>query len=373
MKRCHPLPAVLALWVFSLVSTSMAQRSLEERLRKLPRDAAMGYVSSSVSYLGADLNGGWFHSAPTTTMFKFHLEFGVVAMGVNIEHSRRSFSLYGTFHLDSTQAAILTDFMRADPRYGSTVSERVALQRAVIQHIRGADFVGEITGPTVIGSESDNIRALFGGSTFTVTDPITRQPRQVTVPAKYVPLFVSGLKENLSVFPVAVPQLTIGTLLGSQFSLRYLPTLEVGKDVGKVQYFGIGVQHNPLVWFTDSLFLDASLGFFTQEIKVGSYLDAKATAFGLTISKRLGWDIFNLTPYAGFLFESSTITFSYDHPRDTSSGTVVEKVSFLVNGENKNRITVGASLRLPILNINADYSFGKVRSASAGVMLAWTF
>ncbi|HLF19376.1 MAG TPA: DUF6588 family protein, partial [Bacteroidota bacterium] len=211
------------------------------------------------------------------------------------------------------------------------------------------------------------VKASFSGGSFNVTDPNTGLSRIVSVPANLVPLGVTGYLEDIPALPLLAPQLTIGTFFGSQFTFRYLPEVDV-EDFGKMKYFGFGIQHSPGVWFGDILPIDVSASFFTQTLEAGSVFKTTATAFGVNASKRLGWGFLNLTPYAGFMLESSSMTFTYDYFVDTPAGKVPQKIEFELTGENKTRITAGLSIKVLIVNINADYNFSKYNSASVGVM-----
>jgi hypothetical protein len=374
----RPASVLLLAFLVLLASTTsiLAQQSgsgdedLQSTLKKLAADAAKSYVAPISSGFGADLNSGWFHRAPRASLFGFDLEFGVVAMGTFFTDQNKSFSSSGVFQFDSSQASTLTNFIRNDSQYGITQQQRDNVQRSVIQQLRGRDFSVGLSGPTVVGKKSDSVRVQFNGTTLTVTDPNTGLSRQVSVPTNRIPLPVTGLLEDAPALPLATPQVTIGTFLGTQFTFRYLPEVEVDPEIGKFKYFGFGIQHNPAVWLgEDALPLEISASFFTQTMTVGSLFEAKATAFGINASKRLGWGFLNLTPYAGFLLESSSMTFTYDYSLDTPTGRVPQQVRFELEGENKSRFTAGMSVKILLFNVNADYNWGAFNSVSAGVMI----
>lgn len=89
----------------------------------------------------------------------------------------------------------------------------------------------------------------------------------------------------------------------------------------------------------------------------------------MNVSKRFGPGAINITPYAGFMLESSKMKFTYDYTVNGPGGTpITDKIEFELEGENKTRITLGLSLKLLFLNINADYNLGKNNSATAGLM-----
>ena len=376
MKRLVFL-VVLAVFVGAMSvlygqQTSSGEKSLEGTLKDLSKDAATSYVAPIVSGFGANLNSGWFHRAPHATMFGFDLEFGIVGMGTFFKDEHKKFSASGVFQFDSSEVAvIMTNFDQANSTnagYNSlSPAQKQQVRQAVFNQIRGADFTVGISGATIVGSKTDTVRASFSGKQFQAPNPLGGAPLTMNVPSSSVGLGVTGFLEEAKAIPLIAPQLTIGTFVGSQFTFRYLPSLDL-EDFGKIKYFGFGIQHNPGVWFGDILPLDVSASFFTQTLEAGSVFKTTATAFGVNASKRLGWGFLNLTPYAGFMLESSSMTFTYDYFIDTQAGKIPQKIEFELNGENKSRITAGVSIKILIVNINADYNFSKYNSASVGVM-----
>jgi hypothetical protein len=346
---------------------------LQGSLEKLSSDAAKKYVGPVVTGFGSDLNAGWFHRAPRAVAFGFDLEFGVVAMGTLFSDANKNFSTSGIFQFDSSQAAYFTENIN-DPSYNSLPpAQKEQARQQIINQIRGKDFNVGISGPTIIGSSEDSMKVAFQGGQFVFTDPLGGQ-HTVTVPSDNLALPVTGLLGDKKILgknlvPLAAPQLTIGTIFGTQFTFRYLPQVKISDEIGKTKYFGWGIQHNPAVWFPEEFPLDLSVSFFHQSIKAGSIFEASATAFGVNASKRLGWGFLNVTPYAGFMLEKSSMTFTYDYFLDTPTGQIPQRIVFDLVGENKSRLTLGLSIKLLIVNVNADYNIGQFNSYSAGVMI----
>jgi hypothetical protein len=391
MKRIAPLKALLTMTLFlsAMVATALAQdngNNLEETLKKLSQDAAKMYVSPVVSAFGSNLNGGWFHKAPSAKVFGLDLEAGLVGMGTFFPKDAefKHFSESGSFRFNSEQALELV----LNSGFGSWAQE---VQDALVQEITTMDFTVGISGATIIGSSDDYITISFRGDDIIFTDPTTGLPRPVTIsPDDIVLEGIGGLGEflaEISFLPFVAPQASIGTILGTRAVFRYfpeisLPVTDITKDIGKFSWFGWGIQHNPGVFFPTPLPLDVSLGFFKQSLKINPsgetgetvtpIFEASTTAYGITVSKRLGIGILNVTPYAGYLRESSKITFSYDFTLDP--GTALEQkipIDFLLEGENKSRFNFGLSFRLLLFNINADYNIlGKYKSITVGVMFA---
>ncbi|MBI4428214.1 MAG: hypothetical protein HY562_03760 [Ignavibacteriales bacterium] len=370
MKRFVFVVLITALGIASVLKAQ--NKSLKETLEQLTGDAARAYVAPAVSGFGANQNSGWFHRSPRSTIFGFDLEIGVVAMGTFFKDENTTFSNNGTFSFDSTEAYLLTEFVYTDQQYNSFSSaQKAQIQMSLINAIRGKSFTVGFSGPTLAGNRDDTVKTRFSGGQFQVPNP--RNPSQdtvFTIPQSLIPIGATGLfKEgDLRAIPLFSPQLTFGTVLGSQFTFRYLPSFK-DEDLGlEYKYFGFGVQHNPSVWFGDILPLEISASFFTQSLEASPVFKASATAFGVNASKRLGWGFLNLTPYAGFLIESSSMKFTYDFIADTPAGDIPQKIEFELNGENKTRITAGLSIKVLIVNINADYNWSKYNSASIGVM-----
>jgi hypothetical protein len=391
MKRIALSKTLLTMIMFlsATLAAAFAQdngSNLEETLKRLSKDAATKYVSPVVSAFGSDMNGGWFHKAPTAKVFGLDLEFGLVGMGTFFPKDQefKHFSTSGEFRFDSTQARTLI----ADS--GLSFSDP-DIENALVQEIITRDFTVGISGATIIGKSDDYLTIDFSGADVTFHNPVTGLDQTVTIVPDTITLEeIAGLGEflaNISFLPFVAPQASIGTILGTRAVFRYfpeisLPVTDITKDLGKFSWFGWGIQHNPGVFFPTPLPLDISLGFFKQTLKikpseaigenVTPIFEASTTAYGITVSKRLGIGILNLTPYAGYLHESSKIAFSYDFTLD--AGTLFEQtipVKFELEGENKSRITFGLSFRLLLFNINADYNIlGKYKSVTVGVMFA---
>ena len=336
---------------------------LQGFIEGLSMDAASKYVAPIVSAFGMNLNGGWFHKAPSAKKFGFNVEVGLVGMATfypkGVEHL--SFETSGDFRFDSEQAGELVAglFLPA------------IVEAALIDEITGTEFTVGISGATVIGDPEDYIEISFSGADVTFIDPNTLLERTETVGEQVISLGIGGFEaiSDLSFLPLAAPQASIGTILGTRVTFRYLPSITLDEELGKFKYFGFGIQHNPGVLLPTPLPFDIGIGYFTQTLEIGTLFKAKTTAFGLNASKKVGAGPISITPYAGFMLEKSNIDITYDFILD--EGTLDEQVipiAFELEGVNRSRLTLGLSLRLLIFNFNADYNFGKYNSATVGIM-----
>lgn len=334
----------------SLVSFSLNAQDLNQTLSNLSSDAASAYVAPIVSGFGADLNSGWVHRVVPAKKFSIDIELTIVGMGTFFNDANKSFTSSGKFRFNQDEAMTLT----------SDISNQSA-RNEIVNQIISQDFQVGISGPTVVGGKDKNIVINFPGKTFNTNYG------DYTVQSKEIVTEVTGQLENLPILPLGAPQLSIGTFYGTAVSFRFLPSIQLNSDLGSVNYFGFGIQHNPAIWMDTPLPVDLSIGFYTQSLKVGTIFNSTATAFGLNVSRTFGPAMLNVTPYAGLMFESSNITVNYKQHVDTQVGPQDLEVSFDLKGENSARFTLGASFTLAIINLNVDYSFAKYNSASVGL------
>lgn len=364
----------LAVFLFA-ASTAFAQEEsgeLEETLEKLSESAAQAYVAPFVSAFGSNLNSGWFSRSPAPRKFGFNLEFGIVGMGTLLpdEPEFRHFTTSGSFRFDQSQArTIVTNTV------GLTLAPQV--EDALVTQISQQDFTVGIEGATIFGASDDNLLISFSGGDITFTNPITLLSQTETVDPYTVNLGLAGLGDYLAdikVLPLVAPQASIGTILGTKATFRYLPEIGIpvgdfSEEIGKISWFGWGVQHNPGVFFPNPLPVDISICYYTQNLKLGDIFEAKGTAWGLTASKKLGIPFISITPYVGFLIEKSSMQFTYDFTLD--AGTIYQQdisIDFLMEGENTSRITAGLALKVFMFNIYADFNFGNYDSVRLGLM-----
>ncbi len=364
----------LAAFFFAVASPAYAQNGdgeeLKEFIEGLSMDAASKYVAPIVSAFGANLNGGWFHRAPSSKIFGLNIEVGLVGMGTFYPKGEEylSFDTSGDFQFSASQATDIVAGISLDP---TLEPFRLQIENDLINAITGRGISVGISGATVIGDPEDYIEIAYGGEDIVIDNPLfglPGEPETITlpVPSDVITLPIGGFEaiSDLSFLPLIAPQLSVGTVFGTRVTFRYLPSITISEELGKFKYIGFGIQHNPGVLLPTPLPLDVAVGFYTQTLEIGTLFKAKTTAFGVNASKKLGVGPINITPYAGFMLEKSNIDITYDFIVDTEE----INVAFELEGENKSRLTLGLSVRLLMLNFNADYNIGKYNSVTVGVM-----
>ncbi|MDF1610817.1 DUF6588 family protein [Stygiobacter electus] len=341
------------LVIFTIFSMTTNAQNLDETLSKLSSTAGKAYVAPVITAFGSNLNSGWVSALPSPTKFGFHIDVKVVAMGSLFSNESKTFSTTGNFYFTSSQADQIlqnSGVSVTNPQYYTIKNNLTSTEQSV-----------NFSGPTIAGSKNEYLKIIFPGKNVQGVNLAT---------TTFLLKEVTGLLDEIPIFPTVSPQLTVGTFMGTNVSFRYLPDVDL-KDLGKFTFFGVGAIHNIGALFPNPLPVDFGIGYFTQKMKVGDILESSASQFGLYVSKTFGI-IISFTPYAGIISEQSKTTVTYDYQSNqTINGVPVQpvKINFELEGENKTGVVVGFKVHLAAVNINADYKMSKTKTASVGLSL----
>lgn len=332
-------------------------QSFEETIQNLSEDAARGYAGPVVDGFGANLNTGWFNRAPAATVAGLNLKIGIVAMGALIADEDLSFETQGSFRFAADEARDL-----AASGIDNWNSLPPSVQDDIIQEIIRQDFGVTIAGPTIFGSESENVRVITG------EEVITSNGQSYTIDGQTIELDgVTGLLEDPSLFPTAAPQITVGTVYGTNLSVRFIPSVKIDDEIGELSYFGWALRHNINTWFKTPLPVDVTVGLMRQSLSIGDIFEASGTGFGVNVSKEFGFAVGNIAPFAGFMLESSEMDFSYTYELAAAgNGTpaVTSDINFTIEGANSSRFTIGTAIYLLGVDLIADMGFGSTNTVS---------
>jgi len=344
---------LLILWMLLIISPIAVQaQSFDETIANLSTAAAQKYIEPAMTAFGSNLNSGWVNQVPSSKLFGFDLNIKLVGMGTFLNDKPKTFTSSGSFRFTSDQA----DHILANSGVSSSHPSYASAKAELLSKNWNVNFAG----PTIIGKDNESLKITFPGGTVS---GLTIQPFTESVGD------VKGLLNELTILPTGVPQVTIGTIFGTQVSFRYLPSIDLDK-LGKLTFSGFGIIHNPASWLNVPLPVDIGLGYFTQKLKVGTIVETTASQYGIFVSKTIG-AIIAIVPYAGFTIETSKTSISYDFEYNTMvNGAPVnakDRINFDIEGENSSSILVGATIKLSVLNLNVDYKMAKYNTLSAGV------
>jgi hypothetical protein len=281
-------------------AAGFSQSALEDALRQLSGPNGKAYMQPGADLFGANMQSGYFHSAAIPRI-GFTFEFALVAMGAPITDEHKTCTL-------STPAGF--------------------------------------TPPTFQSA------TIFGGKGTVIQD------------SNY-PLFSYGGPDgvfNTDWFPLAAPQVTIGSVLGTQVSVRYIPIPKAGDNIPEGKTWAVGVRHSVSQWLA-FLPLDVTASYFYNTMEAGDLLEFTGTQFGLQASKNFSV----LVVYGGIAYETAKMKLSYTYQDPYTA--VSAPVTIDLEGANTMRATLGLGVELGILKIFADANFGSVIQYSGGIAL----
>ena len=292
---------ITLLVVLLAICSPLYAQDLEDYVSKYTSENGKGYMQPLADAFGANINSGLYHGARIPA-FGFNIYIGVETMMALIADDQKVFT------------ATTEDFFSPQ-----TMEET-------------ATIFGSTTGARVIGTDD------AGNPTGAAYN------------------FPGGL--DVSKVPLAVPQVTVGSILGTEATLRFIQ-VTLDDNYGKVKLVGFGVRHS-ISQYLKNFPIDLAAGFFIQKLEVGDIIEANAKYFGVqgSYSKSI------LTFYGGVGFESANLDITYDYE---SGDNTTSTISFDLDADNSARFTAGVAVNLILVKLHADYNFGAQKVLAIGL------
>jgi hypothetical protein len=173
---------------------------------------------------------------------------------------------------------------------------------------------------------------------------------------------------DIGSFALAVPQLRIGSLYGTEAVLRYLFYDTGNADLGDLDLYGVGVRHSISQYLGPAFPVDLAMSFFWQDVSLGKnvaggdLIDAKAMSVGIHASRRF-WNLqpFDLQPFAGLTYDTFALDVSYE---TNSSGDTID-LEF--DTESHLHLTLGLSLGFRFVDVYGEYNVSVQNAFSIGL------
>ncbi|MEN7548781.1 DUF6588 family protein [Rapidithrix thailandica] len=282
------------LVISGFLSYRASAQKIEDFLQRYTSENGSGYMQPMVYTLGGNLNSGFIHSAKIPKK-GLRVSIGLTAMSAMIKDKHKTFSA-------------TTD----------------------------GDFrpVSTIDAPTIFGSPKGASIENEDGTVYN---------------------FPGGLGMNS--MPLAVPQLSVGGIFGTEVSLRYFAQ-DLSDDLGNLKLLGLGLRHSVSQYF-EALPLDVALAYYWQNVELDNLLEAKTNLIALQASKKFG----PLTIYGGPGFETSSLDISYTY----KSGDAEEVIDIELKKSSSLRFTAGAALKFGPFYLHSDYNLGKSNTLAVGL------
>ncbi|MDD5362798.1 MAG: hypothetical protein PHN88_11740 [Ignavibacteria bacterium] len=298
------LTVIVALSI--IFSSNIFSQDLGGLLTKVGADYAQQYLKPFTTGLGTNLNSGFIGGFNPGGYSKIpvwpHFYVGVKFCGVVMQDADKTFDL----SFSTTQN-------------GQTVNWVVR------------------NAPTVFGS----------------TTPAVAY--SANLPMQQTLTMIGGVEESKFV-PLFIPQIGIGTIFGTDLTVRALPGFDVG-NYGSFKLLGFGLRHNIGAYAKMPFDISVQFGYQTFGIKDKYYtkfIDANSYFVNLQLSKKLAI----VTLYGGAQYENYSVDVNYNF------GGI--PISFNQKGDNSFRGILGATLSVGPLNVNADLNYGSKFAFTAG-------
>lgn len=282
-------------------TTASAQSRFEVTIQQFNSDEVRGYVQPLGDMFGANMNAGLSHSADVGKD-GFHFRIDIVGMISVVSDEHRSYT-----------ATLPSGFI---PQGGS-------YQTA-----------------TVFGGAGTTFKDANSGLEYRGSDGVF----------------------STSLFPLFVPQVTIGTLFGTQAMVRYIyiPSLSGGK-LPSSRLWGVGMRHSISQYFGATPPFDAAVAFFYSDFSLGNIVELQGTVVDLQISK----SVLLFTFYGGIAVQQSSMELRYNHQATSASNSNLVDVA--LSGGNTFRVTTGLQIDLQAVRLFADANFGRIQHFSGGI------
>ncbi len=282
----HKKWSASVLIIFLLVGfTATAHAQLETLIERYTGENAKAYVEPLVTAFGANLNSGIYNSAKVPQS-GLHLYFGLNAMVAFFSSSQKTFT--------GTTEGYFTP----------------------IQSVETATIVGK-EGAVVTGD---------GGTEFRFSDGY-----------------------DLKSFLVGTPTITVGSLYGTEGTIRYF-SQHISEDLGKITLFGIGGRHSISQYFP-LMPIDIAAGVFYHRFKIGNIIRTDDYLIHAEAGKSLS--ILDLYFGLGYGWNKAHVEYTFNALGEE------QDIAIDIKGKNNFRGRFGFGLNLLMLHLSADYNFGQ--------------
>ena len=323
----------------SLLIIGLAHAAFDDDLKKLAEENGKNYIQPFATAFGTNMNSGLFHTARPHRLLGFDIKVSFMGAMIPDEALTYTFAIPDSIPFD-------TLMISTENFYGYK------------------DFVA----PTVFGSnELTEIPPDEAALLNSLEDAFGYQPADSIVDqAKNAATLILPPGVDFSIFPLAMPQVSVGLPLKSEIMLRFYPKSKINDDIGEFGFFGIGLKHS-ISQYIPLCPVKIAAQFVYQRLEVGDIIKSTHTNLNLQVSKSL----ILITPYAGIGIETSDMEIEYtiESPGSYLDG---QTVKFDIEGENSMHFRAGLNINLiPFLGFNAEYAFGKYNVFTLGAYFSF--
>ena len=230
---------------------------------------------------------------------------------------------------------------------------------AYINHMKFQLYFGLVTTTGLIKNNQKTFDAVspYGDIVKVPTIFGSNDPIRVERPNGLAENYPGGV--SMKILPLAVPQLSLGGLYGTEISFRYF-AIDVSDDVGKMNLFGWGIRHS-ISQYIKELPVDIAVGYYNLSYELGNYIEAKLSL----ITAHADYSMGILDFYGGLGYEMNKMDVEYITDDETN-----EKANHHYDN-NPFRFIAGLNLNLGIFKIHGDYNLSASSVFSLGMGLGF--
>lgn len=289
----------------SLAAPLPAQSALDDAIKQFGSDNIKGYMQPLSDALTAGLSSGYFANAGPSTKGGFSLE--LVGVATMISTSMKTY----------------------------TAKTPTGFQPTSFQ------------APTVFGGSATTVNnTAVSGVSYRTSDGVL----------------------DASMFPVAIPQVRISGVLGTElvaryFSSSFLSSAYPKDELPKLTMYGVALRHGLNQYFKE-LPLDVAISGSYSALSFGDLADASGFTVGANVGKTVG----ALSLMGGVESSGGTMNLKYTstNPQATSPAIDVDIAS-----KRQIRFVAGATLNAKIVKLFGTAAFGSFTSYSAGLRFGY--
>ena len=156
---------------------------------------------------------------------------------------------------------------------------------------------------------------------------------------------------EVDMLPLAVPQVRIGSILGTEAVVRYI-AFDLGDNFGRINLFGFGGRHSISQYIPNSS-IDISLGYFQQKLEIAEIMDADTRLFFAHIGQTK--NLFSYYAFGGFQQGSFDVAYEYSE---------IEDIRFTLDNEASILVGAGAGVQLSVLYLHAELGYSQQLTAA---------
>lgn len=297
------LLAIAGSTVAWLLFGSTSAAQVADRLSAYTGRNAAGYLGPLVDAFGADLNAGQFHTGRVPRQ-GFHLSLELRAMSVYFSDTDRTFI-------------------------------------ATTEHGFSPETTAKV--PTIVGP----------------TRAVTLQGDNNTQFS-----FPGGF--DLQSFSFAVPQLRVGSVLGTEAVARFLLYSSGNRRLGGLDLYGVGIRHSVSQYLGRTPPVEAAVGIFWQRFSMGAnesgqddLITATTATVGLHVSRRFAW----AEPFVGLSYDRYELDVSYK----SESGAAEDDIFLEFGPDSYARVTLGLAAYFSFASVYGEYNVSDQNAFSVGL------